>query len=217
MSEGKEKEQVGEGGDVAGKGDPEPKMVPLGELVDLRKKYKALDAQYAELTKANEERANAELSEIDRLKKMNEQLTKQVGEFTVKDSKRTALEKAIGKIGDGFTLEGRMTQVIKHVDRLSFNPETVETDVMEIVSDLKIAKKPADSPVGGGSLPIGSGAGAGGNGKKATELTGSELQALKSSDPDKFAEVMKERGSHTQTWNTTPVPPANQGIIKPGA
>lgn len=178
----------------------------VGEHRDLQRKYRELKSQFEVVTKAEEARTNANLSEVERLKKENDAFMKTIGEFEVSRRKQLALSKAKTKLGEGYTLDGVEERVMNAVGRLSYNEESVDDDVREIVDLAKRPRTTTRSPIvttatkGASFDPL--------------KMNGRDLAQLQKDDPDEFKRVIAARRNNSlwpeRSTTTTNFQPAQQ-------
>lgn len=162
----------------------EQKMVPLKELIELRNKFKETKGQLDNYLAADEDRKNKELSEIEKLKKENTKYLEQIRQGEIKSKKHSAFLEAKAKLGEGYVIENE-DKVYSAIEKLSFNDETYQTDINDL---LEIAKKPKKQDVQVFNLGASNV-----NEKKASDYTGAELRQIQEQDPERFKQIVAER------------------------
>lgn len=201
-TEGKQEEVQNEkpaGTEGEGSGEKQRKMVPLEDHVKERKARQALEAKLREYETADQKKKESEMSELELLKTQNETLAKQNADFLIRESKREALNKAVEKLGKGFTLEKKRGDVERAIQKLSYDEKTIEEDIFSIVRMAADPVKIPSSPLGGG------GAGGGAGDVDPMKMSGKQLQDLQKSDPERFKEVMAQRRDQKVNFPTYPV------------
>lgn len=164
-------------------------MVPLDELVAVRHRAQEAERKLQAVEAEAQKRAEAEMTELERLKAENQRLAQSVTGYEIETRKQKALTKAKSKLGEGFTLEGVEAQVDKAISRLSYDEKTIDEDVMTIIDMAKKPKTQARSPL------LGTAPAASNGSADPLTLTGRELGQLARDNPDEFKRVVEARRS----------------------
>ena len=169
------------------------KTVSLKAFLEVKKEKQMYKEKLEQFELAKNEEENKSLSEVEKLKKELAKVTSQFNEATnslktkeqkeLKHSAYLAAKKQA--LGDGFILEDEDT-AYKFIDKLPFNEETYENEILEFIEFGKKPKMPASKP----SINFGANQT---QGKAAKDYTGAELRKLHDENPDLYKKVVQER------------------------
>lgn len=176
----------------------ESKTVPLSEHAELRQKYQTLKSKLGEIEAAEKERERAQMSAAERFKAEADELRAKVQTYEVKNRKAEAIRKAKGQIGDGWTIDHAETDLELVVEKMAFDPETIDADVARLFNASKRAKQPEQLPI------TGTPASSPGSKKPPTELSSQELAEIYKTDPDRAREIIKTRRNAFAGFGTPP-------------
>jgi hypothetical protein len=136
-----------------------------------------------------------ERGKIKTLETERDTFRKSATDYEVKDKKRTALDAALGSIGDDFVIDNtRRTKLQNAVNNLGDGPE-LEATIAELVDGFK-QPKTVESLASPFTRPAGStGAEGGVPEKKAAEYTTEELAVISRQEPERYKEIRQQRSS----------------------
>lgn len=165
-----------------------------GKYVSLerhKEKVDKLKARVTELETAETERKKGEMSELERVQAENKELKGKLSVFESKDAKLGAVDKALERLGEGYAIPADKQKAFKNtLNKLQFDPETVEDDVFELVSGVAQpgSGKPAPKTVAG-KTPVKQDS----DDKKPEAYTAKELAEIHKEDPDRYKQIMAKR------------------------
>lgn len=163
---------------------PEPKMVPLKELIELRNKFKETKSQLEQFQMAEQEKAQKDLSESEKWKKKYDEVFQINQANEIKSKKHKAFLDAKSKLGEGYTIENE-DKVYSAIEKLQYNEESYLDDISNLLEIAKKPKKQAAQVFNMGASQVAT--------KDASEYTGVELRQIQESDPERFKQILSER------------------------
>lgn len=169
--------------------DAPKKTVSSKAFYSVKTELKEAKRALRDIQRLEEDRKNAELPELDRLKKENQTYQDRLGKLESEQAKHDAYNRLKKMaLGDNYTLENE-DKVLAQVRKLVYDEDSLDDDIADL---LDIAKRPKK----GGSQTLNLGeANKGRSDKKPEEYTAKELKELEKSDPDRFKEVISLRRS----------------------
>ena len=182
-----ENEEIEDTETTEGTETPE-KTVSAKAFYTVKQQLKDAKAKLDAAAKAEEDRKTAELSEIERLKKENAGYQTRIQTFEIEKKKTDTYSAIKSKVlGDNYTLENE-DKILKTIGKLSYNDETFEDDLKDLIELAKKPKKAGASTLNLGELKTKQIAD-----KAAKDYSGAELRAIQQSDPEKFKAILAER------------------------
>lgn len=120
------------------------KVVPLSEVITVRKRAQAAETKLAEYEAAEEERRKAEMTEIERLKSDNESLAGKLSRIEVGLKKVKALDTAVAQAGDGWDVSHALEALKESIDAMEYDdPKKFQDRVTHLVEAAKRPKAPS--------------------------------------------------------------------------
>lgn len=178
--------------EVQEKPTPAPKMVPLSEVIAEREKRKAAQSKLDQILAEQEEKANANLSEnekiIKALKKVEQErdlFKSERDSLKIEKDKHSSWLRAKSQLGDGYGFENE-DEAYNGWLSWNYNPESVDDDAIRYLNLVKRPKKVDSHQVidlGAKSLLN----------KPVTELSVAELNELAEVNPAEYERVRAER------------------------
>lgn len=169
------------------------RTVSLKAFLEVKKEKQMYKEKLEQFELAKEEEQNNNLSEVEKLKKELAKVTSQFNEATsllkakeqkeLKHSAYLAAKKQA--LGDGFILENEEI-AYKFINKLPFDEETYENDILEFIEFSKKPKMPASTPsinFGANTPQV----------KAAKDYTGAELRKLHDENPELYRKVVQDR------------------------
>jgi hypothetical protein len=173
-----------------GEVENEPKVVPLDKHVKVRQRAAAAEAKVKEYEAEKEARELATMTELEKskaqfekLKAERQKLQDELKQRDVKDRKLKAKSEAIGKMGDGFSVDHAAKSLDKLIDQMHFDESTIDGDVAELIESIKRpTTKPRTTITGTPTNEL-----AGQNTRRGDGTSTVELMKLFKDDPAEFA------------------------------